>query len=226
MASQAGKSLISRLFDGIMSPVGTGRVNENILAIQTTYVNCFLFSAGGETLLIDTGTRASLLRSGLEDLGVAPETIGHVFLTHGDLDHTGGLELCRNAQLYLSRDEVPMIDGRKKRFPFYRNPPITRPINLLDDGEEVDLGPLRVKAIATPGHTPGSLCYLVNGQVLFSGDNIRIWRGKFIRNAAFMNMDNRTYKASFIKVLGLKDISLLCTSHFGIHEDFEGGARR
>lgn len=43
--------------------------------------------------------------------------------------------------------------------------------SAIADGEEIEIGGLRVRAIHTPGHTPGSLCFLVGGH-LISGDTL------------------------------------------------------
>ena len=43
--------------------------------------------------------------------------------------------------------------------------------STIADGEEIEIGGLRVRAIHTPGHTPGSLCFLVGGH-LISGDTL------------------------------------------------------
>jgi glyoxylase-like metal-dependent hydrolase (beta-lactamase superfamily II) len=42
----------------------------------------------------------------------------------------------------------------------------------LRDGDEVALGPSRLRALRTPGHTPESTCYLLDGRALFSGDTV------------------------------------------------------
>ena len=45
------------------------------------------------------------------------------------------------------------------------------PARLLRDGDEIAAGTLTLKAIGTPGHTPGSTCYTI-GRALFSGDTL------------------------------------------------------
>jgi glyoxylase-like metal-dependent hydrolase (beta-lactamase superfamily II) len=44
---------------------------------------------------------------------------------------------------------------------------------LLDDDSVIEVGRLRLKTMLTPGHTPGSMCFLVEGSpILFSGDTL------------------------------------------------------
>jgi glyoxylase-like metal-dependent hydrolase (beta-lactamase superfamily II) len=42
----------------------------------------------------------------------------------------------------------------------------------LADGESLTVGPHRLKAVRTPGHTPGSTSYLLDGKYLFTGDTV------------------------------------------------------
>ena len=46
-------------------------------------------------------------------IGIDQHQITHVFLTHSDFDHAGGLSLFENAEIYLSRDEEQMITKKK-----------------------------------------------------------------------------------------------------------------
>ena len=51
-----------------------------------------LVEASGHALLFDTGAKGRLLLGNMETLGIAPETIDTVFLSHNHWDHTGGLQ--------------------------------------------------------------------------------------------------------------------------------------
>lgn len=46
------------------------------------------------------------------------------------------------------------------------------PFTALQDGDEPEIGPVRLKALHTPGHTGESTCYLLDGQALFTGDTL------------------------------------------------------
>ena len=45
------------------------------------------------------------------------------------------------------------------------------PTDLVREGDELTLGGLKVQVLHTPGHTPGSVCYLIEGE-LFTGDTM------------------------------------------------------
>jgi glyoxylase-like metal-dependent hydrolase (beta-lactamase superfamily II) len=182
----------------------------------------FLYAEGEHVVAIDAASDADALRAEFERLPIAPEAVTHLFLTHGDTDHTGGLDVFPDAQLYLSRDEEQMIDGRKARMVwFYHSSRIERPYTLLDDGDRVTVGSIVVQAIATPGHTPGAMSYLVNNQgltsdrVLFTGDTLALRKGvarPFIRLA---NMDTAREKESIRALARLEGVDLVCTAHTG-----------
>lgn len=52
----------------------------------------------------------------------------------------------------------------------------------------------------TPGHTPGSMCYLVNGRDLFTGDSLSLKAGRAGLFNEFFNMDSETQKKSLRKL--------------------------
>ena len=81
-----------------------------------------------------------------------------IVLTHTHPDHWADSDLVKNATgapVYCHSAEVRMPAAK-----------IDRP---LSDGEEITVGAEAIRAMHTPGHTPGSTCYLA-GRVLFSGD--------------------------------------------------------
>jgi glyoxylase-like metal-dependent hydrolase (beta-lactamase superfamily II) len=50
--------------------------------------------------------------------------------------------------------------------------PLSEPVDIkLQDGNVLEVGTLEIRVIHTPGHTPGSVCFLVNGN-LFTGDTL------------------------------------------------------
>jgi glyoxylase-like metal-dependent hydrolase (beta-lactamase superfamily II) len=85
-----------------------------------------------------------------------------ILLTHHHYDHVGGVDKIKqyfDCPVLLHRED---IDAYRK--------PVD---HMLEDGEELLLGKERVKVIHTPGHTRGSVCFIMgNGKVAFTGDTI------------------------------------------------------
>jgi glyoxylase-like metal-dependent hydrolase (beta-lactamase superfamily II) len=104
---------------------------------------------------------------------------------------------------------------------FVHNARIDRSYRLLDDNERVSAGPISVQAISTPGHTTGSMSYLVNGSLLFVGDAFKLVAGRVHPKRPYINMDMAGHKASIRKLAQLANIRLACTAHNGYTEEFE-----
>ncbi len=79
----------------------------------------------------------------------------------------------------------------------------------VTDGEEISVGGRTVKAIYTPGHTPGSTCYLVGGY-LFSGDTLFPGGpGRTNSNADLM----QSIESITTRLYGLPDATVVLTGH-------------
>jgi hydroxyacylglutathione hydrolase len=108
-----------------------------------------------ESLVIDAPARVSEILATLED--TQPK---YILLTHDHYDHTGVMVSLR------ARLKVPLACHELDSFQLKTPPEI-----YFKDGDSVTLGNLEIKALHTPGHTPGGLCFLI-GKYLFVGDTI------------------------------------------------------
>jgi glyoxylase-like metal-dependent hydrolase (beta-lactamase superfamily II) len=83
-----------------------------------------------------------------------------VLETHGHWDHIQAVPQMRDAgyDVHVTAEDADML-------PSYDQ--------ILDDDSVIEVGRLRLRTILTPGHTPGSMCFLVEGSpILFSGDTL------------------------------------------------------
>jgi hydroxyacylglutathione hydrolase len=210
-----------RLYSAMWYPVGTGQVAEHAYAVMVRDVNMFIYADGEHTIAIDAAYAGDALFEELKRLPIDRGAVTHLFLTHADVDHAGGIDAFPNAQICLSRDEEQMVDGTTARlFGLYHCPRLARAYSLLNDGDVMTVGPIRVRAIATPGHTPGSMSFLVNDRVLFSGDTLALRNGWVYTFYHLFNKDTAAQRESITKLASLKGIALLCTAHTGCSRDY------
>jgi glyoxylase-like metal-dependent hydrolase (beta-lactamase superfamily II) len=138
-------------------------------------------------VLVDTGveTDAAFLRWQMATLGLDWKRVQVILLTHIHGDHSGGAEYLRaatGAKVYAGRADAALLaaGGPRDAFASTFNLPeaAVHPTTVdieLKGTETFTVGDVRVQTLATPGHTPGSVCYLMERgglRVLFSGDVI------------------------------------------------------
>lgn len=143
-------------------------------------------------ILIDSGldSDARLLKAQIAELGLDWRNIRAVFLTHAHGDHCGGAEHLRKtigATIYIGAGDADVVrQGKPKEafFSVFHMPDVEPHPTTIDvelkGGEAIAFGDVVVRPLATPGHTPGSTCYLVekNGiRALFAGDVVSMLLG-------------------------------------------------
>ena len=202
-----------------MKPAKTGQIlNTNIYAINNFYGTLYLIKINSGYIMFDAGTVIEELEDSLKIIGVDAKDVKCIFLTHSDGDHVAGLLLFPNANIYMSEDELPLINGTVKRAKSIENKipsgiDIDKIILLANDSEYSFDG-IKIKCIKTPGHTIGHMVYLVDEKYLFSGDAFDIKKGKI--NVHISSMDAKLSKET-IKGLEktINNSSIIFTSHFG-----------
>lgn len=201
----------------------SGPISANLFFVKLGFVAMYVFDAGETLVAFDTGTNAKATLAEFERLRLEPTRVGHVFLTHSDRDHVGGLAAFPNAKVYLPKGEVAMLDRTTPRFfGFVYNKPLRVKHELLDDNQALTIGGATIQCLSTPGHTAGSMSYLVNGSVLVVGDILNLKRGKVVMDRGFIQLDKTRQRESILRLSQLKGISVLCTAHTGYSEDFAG----
>ena len=172
-------------------------MNDADIIVETIPVgplqcNCTILGdlVSRKAIVVDPGGDAEILLERLVELNLQVERIIH---THAHLDHflaSGKMKEATGAKLALHREDLflwDMLEDQCRLFgiPFEPPPP---PDQWLENEEEIDLNDLQGKALHTPGHTPGSMCFLFESQkLLIAGDTLfqgsigrtDLWGGDF-----------------------------------------------
>ncbi|HVE85429.1 MAG TPA: MBL fold metallo-hydrolase [Myxococcales bacterium] len=166
-------------------PVSTGaRIDVEPVAIGVfagpSYV--WIVKTAHGAFLVDAGEdpRAEEVLTELKLQGVPPEAVHTVLLTHGHEDHWGGSAAFPRAKVLAGPGDAAVIRGERHAIPApvealmhlrRPRPPMPAHLEELRGDETLDLDGTQVKVISVPGHTRGSLAFLV-GDVLFTGDSV------------------------------------------------------
>jgi glyoxylase-like metal-dependent hydrolase (beta-lactamase superfamily II) len=202
------------------SPIETKEITSNIFAIQDSFSNLFLIKDGESFIAIDAGNDLDAVSKELKKLKINSDLVTAVLLTHTDGDHVAAISLFKNATIYLSDQEEQLLNGKKSRFLFFGNKIDTEEYSLIQDQQTFNIGNIKIKGILTPGHTPGSMCYLVNDKFLFAGDALSLKEGKIDLMNTFFNMDTETATKSMSLITKLPDASYIFTAHYGFTDDY------
>ncbi len=139
--------------------------------------NCWIVGnrRTGEAICIDPGDQPEEILALARDMGVTIKLIAnshahvdHILGVHGVHSATGAKFLLHEGDLDLLRNGWRGL-GQRFGIDIEQGPP--DPDAFVVDGDELEVAGLKLKAIATPGHTPGSVSYYTEG-MLFSGDTL------------------------------------------------------
>jgi glyoxylase-like metal-dependent hydrolase (beta-lactamase superfamily II) len=157
--------------------------NDRFLGPSAAYV----VETSDGLVLVDSGLQASgtWLSAEVRRRGLDIQRLRIILLTHAHGDHSLGAEYVRQAtgaKIYAGRDDCQVLRAGGPRDAFFSTFPMpgteTHPTNIdaeLSGGEVIQVGDARFSAIAAPGHTPGSICYLLERgplRIFFGGDVI------------------------------------------------------
>ena len=177
--------------------------------------------------LIDAGLPGSARRvfEYIERIGRRREELARILMTHNHPDHAGGApKICAGgkAQVSAHPHDAPARRAGERSLaymgafnaldlplPFLRRVSVSR---LIGDGDVIPVaGGMRV--IHTPGHTPGSVCFLLQEQsLLFSGDTIFSDGRRVSRSIPFPGSDAAQYRQSLERLAGMR-FDILCGGH-------------
>lgn len=182
----------------------------------------YLINFDGHAALVDAGCGFShdRLQANIRACGVGEGQIELLLITHCHFDHTGGaaslrrLLNCRTLAHHLDAEYLETGDNVVTAANWYGSKiePFTVDLRITSSREAIPLGDRTVEAIHVPGHSPGSLVFLVESQglkVLFAQDV----HGPLDKS---FHSNRKDYHQSLELLLTL-EADVLCEGHFGIY---------
>ena len=148
-------------------------MNIKTLEIGFIGTNCYVISDdNGVCAIIDCDGNPAPLFQYIADNGLHPT---HILLTHGHFDHIGAVEAVQQkygCKICACRQEQRVLTDPAVNFSLQSGHPIAiHPDIWVEDGDTITVGDLRFRVLYTPGHTEGSVCFLL-GDNIFSGDTL------------------------------------------------------
>ncbi|MBQ6825041.1 MAG: MBL fold metallo-hydrolase [Clostridia bacterium] len=174
-------------------------------------VNCYLIKTEKAAIVIDPGYKNEKID---EFLLENEDKERLILLTHAHFDHIGALPLLRDktgVKIAIGEDENELLADASLNLSdrFHAHiPPFSANV-LLKDLEEIQVGDIKIKTIFTPGHTKGSVCYLIN-DILFSGDTLFF---ESVGRTDFPTSDFNLLASSIKRLYVLPDETVVYSGH-------------
>ena len=163
-----------------LKPLGICDTNSYIVA-----------SNAGNAALVDAPANAEHILSEIENRGL---TLKMILLTHGHFDHIGAvadLAEMTGCEVYIHEkdyDKLAYGDGMLSEHFRVRGCRTYSKAKTIVDGDIIKLDELEFDVVHTPGHTSGSVCFIVEN-IMFSGDTL------FRRSVGRTDMPDGDYDA-------------------------------
>jgi metallo-beta-lactamase class B len=158
---QAGVPLYMRSWNQPSEPF---RVAGNVFFVGTSGMGVYLITSSAGHILLDSAFEASvpIIADGVRRLGFRFEDIKILLASHGHIDHVGGHARVREltgARVLVSQGDARLLrEGGRGDFAYgdrlsFRPSPVD---GIVQDGQTIELGGVRLQAHLTPGHTEGA----------------------------------------------------------------------
>lgn len=139
------------------------------LPLGVYQANCYLISDNDQYLIIDPGSKPELI---ITRISQQAKVIA-ILLTHGHFDHFAAAQSLAeyyHCDIYVHAEDEELLGDPMKNYSEHRNVTCTSHVKPYDLSY-LSLGPFKINVFHTPGHSEGSVCYLINDQ-LYCGDLI------------------------------------------------------
>jgi hydroxyacylglutathione hydrolase len=188
-------------------------------AVAPLGCNCVILGdeERAEAIVVDPGGESERILARLDELGLRCVGIVH---THTHFDHVGATHLVQQATgapTMLHEADLPLYQGMQMQLDAFGIPlQAPAPVDIdrfLDEGDTIRAGAVEAGVLHTPGHTPGSLCFSLEGDrpVLLAGDTL--FQRSIGRTDLWGGSAPDILRSIKTKLLDLPDETLVITGH-------------
>ncbi|MCJ2531508.1 MAG: MBL fold metallo-hydrolase [Candidatus Thermoplasmatota archaeon] len=176
-------------------------------------VNLYLVLGREEAVLVDAGTgRRSDLVAGEIEAHLAGRPLQQLVLTHRHFDHVGGTNdlVARYAVTprVSAEDASPIVEGDagSTGAAFFGGTLEPAVVEVIAEGDRIDVGGGSLEVLSTPGHTVGSICLQGDDGSLFTGDTVFPYGGVGRWDFETGNFDQLLASIKRLNALGVRDL--------------------
>jgi glyoxylase-like metal-dependent hydrolase (beta-lactamase superfamily II) len=181
----------------------------------------YLINVGTHMALVDAGTGFATKRifENIRSAGVYPEQIQFLLITHCHFDHTGGareIKEITGCKVVAHEIETPFLESANQDITAARwygaiIEPFEVDMKIRGAGENIILGHRIINAIHIPGHSPGSMAFVMKSQ------GMKVLFGQDVHGPLDVSLlsDEEKYRQSLELLLSL-EADILCEGHYGV----------
>lgn len=170
--------------------------------------NCWMIidDASGEFAIVDPSSEPSSIDSKIAELGLQGSCFKYALLTHGHFDHIYSVDYVREnygCRVCIHENDADCLTDSLKNANklFFNEELVFEPADItLTDKDILKLGELEITVIHTPGHTAGSVCYMIEDSMI-CGDTI------FDRSVGRTDLPSGNTKVLYESLRKIKDMN-------------------